>query len=163
MAVQTSLPVIAKFPEGLAPAADAGGRTSAYVSLKNVVKAYVVVYMDQGNAATVTLSVLQATAVAGTGSKAISNACPIWANQDSAASDTLVAQTAATTFTTSAAVKHKIVMFEIIPQSHLDLANGYDCIAVSTGASNAANITSALFFLTPLGYQQATPPSALTD
>jgi precorrin isomerase len=84
MARQFSLVAQAYERNLLAPAADAAGRTSTYRSLKNALKAYVVVCVNQGNAATVLLSVLQASAVAGTGSKAIS-ATPIWANQDEAA------------------------------------------------------------------------------
>jgi hypothetical protein len=54
-----------------------------------------------------------------------------------------VAQTAAATFTTSATTKVKRIVFEIVPEQCMDVANGFDCIAVSTGASNAANITEA--------------------
>ncbi|MBU2548370.1 MAG: hypothetical protein KKB20_08180 [Proteobacteria bacterium] len=156
------LPEQAKMIEALEPAADAAGRTGAYVSLKNAGRAFVVVHIDQGNAATVALTVEQATAVAGTGSKALTNNAPIWANQDCAAGDTLVRQTDAKSFTTSAAVKHKMVVFQIDPAS-LDVANGFDCITVKSGASNEANITQALYILTDLRYAQATPPSAIED
>lgn len=161
MARQFSLPIQSKWIECLAPATDAAGRTGAYASLKNAHKAYVVFHVTQGNAATIALSLLQATAVAGTSSKA-GPSVPIWANQDLAASDTLVAQTAGNSFTTSAAVKHKMVMFEVDP-SYLDVANGFDCITISTGASNAANITQAWIVLVPIRYEQATPPTAMTD
>lgn len=144
----------------LAPAADAAGRTSSvYVSLKHALKAWVVVHITQGNAATILLSLLQATAVAGTGSKA-GPAVSLWANQDTA-TDAFTKATDAATFTTSAAVKNKIVVFEIDP-SQLDRANDFDCIGLSTGASNAANITSAMVIV-KTGYAQATPPSVLTD
>lgn len=161
MTLPFSLPEHMKVVEALTPAADAAGRTGDYVSLKNCHKAYVVVHVDQGNAATIALTIEQASAVAGTGSKAITAVVPIWANQDCAASDTLVKQTSAVSFTTSAAVKHKMVIFEIDP-AKLDLANGFDCITVLTGASNAANITSAQYYLLTR-YPQATPPAAITD
>jgi hypothetical protein len=131
----------------LPPAADAGGRTSAYVSLKNAIRASLYVYINQGNAATILLSVLQATAVAGTGSKAIS-ATRIWTNEDAATAVPVTKQTDAATFTTSAAVKMKLVIFDIDP-GVLDVPGGFDCIAVSTGASNAANITSAFLLAQP--------------
>lgn len=126
----------------MAPAADAAGRTSRYVSLKNAHRAWVRVYVNQGNAATILLSILQATAVAGTNSKALANNVPIWANQDVAAGDDAPRVADGVAFTTSAALKEKQVWFQIDPAS-LDVAGGYDCIAVSTGASNVANITSA--------------------
>src|SRR5690349_14644864 len=98
----------AKIVEALAPAADAAGRTGSYVTMKDAARAFVVVHITQGNAATIALSLLQATAVAGTGSKALANAVPIWSNLDTATSDALVARTAAVSYTTDAAVKNKI-------------------------------------------------------
>jgi len=144
----------------LAPAADAAGRTSAYLSLKNAVKAWIVVYMDQAAANTVLLSPLQATAVAGTGSKAIS-AARIWHKLDQALTDFTLA-TEAATYTTDAGVKVKFVIFELDLAKVLDQANSFDCIAVSTGASAAANITSAFLAIQPR-HQGATVPSPLTD
>lgn len=161
MASQFTLPEEAKIVNLLAPAADAAGRTSAYVSLKNAHKAFIVVHMTQGNAATVLLSPLQASAVAGTGSKA-GPTTRIWANLDTAASDALARATDAATYTTDAGVKLKIVVFEIDPAA-LDVANGFDCIGISTGASNAANITAAVAYLTPLRYPAASPPTAVVD
>lgn len=131
----------------LVPAADAGGRSSSYFSLKAAEKAYIVVYMNQGNAATVALTPEQATDVAGTGVKAIS-ATRIWVNQDAAAGVALAKQTDAVSFTTSAAVKHKIVVFEV-SKDCLDVGGGFDCVRVTTGASNAANITSAMLYVKP--------------
>jgi hypothetical protein len=40
------------------------------------------------------------------------------------------------------------------------MANKFNHIAVSTGASNAANITSALLVIMPLRFAQLNPPSA---
>ena len=144
----------------LAPAADAAGRTSAYLSLKNAVKAWIVCYIGQGNAATILLSPLQATAVAGTSSKAIS-AARIWHKLDQALTD-FTAATEAATYTTDAGVKEKFVVFELDLAKVLDVAGGFDCIAVSTGASNVANITSAFLAIQPK-HQGATVPSPLTD
>ena len=161
MARQFSL--VAQIPPVMlmAPAADAAGRTSPYRSLKNALKAYVVAHVNQGNAATVQLSLLQASAVAGTGSKAIA-AVPIWSNLDTSVNDTLTSRTAAATYTTDAGVKDKLVVFEITPESCMDIANGFDCIAVSTGASNVANITEAQLHI--LGsFQGASPPNSYVD
>lgn len=148
----------------LAPAADAAGRTGAYVSLKNAVKAWIVVHMTQGHAATVQLDPLQATAVAGTGSKALTNNTNIWSNLDTAAGDTLVRRTAAKTYTTDAGVKLKQVIFEIDPAACMDIAGGFDCITVSTGASNAGNITEAqLFVLNKYSGPVDAIPTAVAD
>jgi len=157
-----TLPQDAKIVEALSPASDAAGRTGDYVSLKNAGRCFVVCHITQGNAGTVAITIEQASAVAGTGHKVITVAVPIWANEDCAASDTLVRQTDAVDFTTSAAVEHKQVVFEIDPAT-LDVAGGFDCITVITGASHADNITSAQYILTDLRYHAATPPTAVTD
>ena len=151
----------AKLVEALTPQ-EGAALTADYVSLKTAARAFVVVHINQAAANTVAITIEQASAVAGTGSKVITVAVPIWANQDCAASDALVEQTAAVGFTTSAATKHKLVVFEIDPGT-LDLANGFDCITVKTGASAAGNITSAFYLLTDLRYEGTTPPSAIID
>lgn len=152
----------AKIHGALKPATDAAGRNGRYVSLKNALKMYVVAYIDQGNAATVALTITQAQDVAGTGAKALANAIPIWANQDVATADALVRQADAVSFTTSAALAEKCVVFEIQPNA-LDLANGFDCIRVNTGASNVANLTSAMYVATPLRHAGNVPPSMIVN
>jgi hypothetical protein len=144
----------------LAPAADAAGRTSSYFSLRNAHKAFVCFLLTQGNAAPVTITVLQATDNLGTGSKALSAAAPIVADLDTVTSDSLVVQSSAVNFQTDAGVKNKLVIFEIDPAESMDVNNGFDHIAVQTSASNAANITSALIELLPLRFQQQVPPAA---
>jgi hypothetical protein len=158
MARQFSIPYQLPPVSLLPAAADAAGRTSSYRSLRNAVKAYVVAEVNQGNAATVLLSVLQAKDSSGTGSKAI-NAVANWLVADTSVTDALVAQTAAATATTSAALKDKLVVFEIEPDVALDVANGFNHIAISTGASNASNVTAAMLYILGI-YEQATPPTA---
>lgn len=156
-----SLPQSCNIISLLPNAADAAGRTSTnYASLKHALKVTVIARVNQGNAATVAFSLLQATAVAGTSSKAGPTAS-IWTNQDAQGADSFTKQTDAASFTTSAAVKDKTVVFEFSP-SAMDVANGFDCIGISTGASHASNITSAMAIIWT-GYAQSAPPSALTD
>ena len=156
-----SLPEHTKLINLLAPAADAAGRTGAYVSLKHAVKAWIIININQGNAATILLSLLQASAVVGTGSKVLTNVVPIWSNLSTAASDTLVKRTDAVNLTTDAGLTIKQVIFEIDP-AKLDLAGGFDCIGLSTGASNVANITQANLWAA-VRYPSATPPTMVTD
>ena len=138
---ETLLPVV-----GLAPAADAAGRSGQSVSLKGANKAWIVYNIDQGNAATIALAPNQCTNVAGAGAKAIP-AVQIYTNEDAATSGVMTKQaTRAASFTTSAATKKKIVIFEI-DVAELDTANSFDCIQPVTGASNALNITSAMVYL----------------
>jgi len=153
------IPGTIKIVEAIEPKTDAAGSTGDYVSLKNIHKAWVVLHITQGNEATIEIGVNEATDVAGTGAQATSATWRIWSNLDCAASDTLVERTAAATYTTDAAVKHKLVVLEVDP---VKLSSGFDCIAVTTGASHAANIVSAQYWL-ETRYPQATPPSVIVD
>jgi hypothetical protein len=162
MAHPFSLPQQLKAVIGLAPAADAGGRTGTYVTLKNAHKAFIIVQITQGNAATVALTPFQAKNVAALSEKVLSNVVAIYANLDTGASDLLVRATDAVNYTTDAGVKNKMIVFEIDPGS-LDTNNGFDCITIKTGASNAGNITSALYLLGPHRYPGAAMPSAIID
>lgn len=148
----------------LAPAADAAGRSSAAISLKNAKRAFIVAHLTQGNAATVALTPEQCTLVDGTGAKALTNNIPLWSNLDVAAADTLVRRTDAKNYTTDAGVKNKIVVFQIDPATALDIPGGFDCIRLTTGASNAANITSATLYIEPKhGSATANQQTFVTD
>lgn len=145
----------------LAPAADAAGRSSDAVSLKNFTGVAIVeASINQGNAATVALTLQQCTAVDGTGAKALTVPCPIYVSQDvgGAAGDVLARQADGVAFTTSTALARKTIRFVIDPAT-LDLAGGFDVIRFTTGASNAANITSGRVILFPK-YAQAGGASA---
>ena len=157
MARQISMPY--QFPPVglLPPAADAAGRTSAYHDLQNALKAWVVVHVNQGNAAQVTLSILQGQDTSGTGGKAV-GVMPTWLVAATATADGLVVQTPGATFQTSATVADKLVIFEIVPEACMDMVNAFHTIAVQTSASNAANITEAELFIYG-SYQGASEPS----
>ncbi|QXX74246.1 hypothetical protein [Methylovirgula sp. HY1] len=163
MGVQFSLP--AELPPSimLPAAADAAGRTSRYANLSNAVKAYLLVEVNQGYADTVTVSLLQAQNVSGGGSKAL-NAVPIWLANTASTVDALVAQAAAASFTTDVTLADKLIVFEILPEAALDMVNGFDCIAVETGASNAANVTRAeLVYLAQIKALGASMPSTFNN
>lgn len=144
------------------PVTTNGGVTSDYVSLKNVHRAWIVVQLTQAVGHATSIAVRQATAVAGTGVKAITVAVPIWMNADTAASDTLVAQTAAVSQAVAADVKKKMVIFQVDPAT-LDLANSFDCLNFTVSdSSQATNFVCGVFVLY-MRYKQATPPAAITD
>jgi hypothetical protein len=138
----------AKIVNALSPAADAGGRTGVWISTKSLQKVFILCQVNQGNAATVQFSLLQAQDVSGTGSKA-GPPVPVWTNLNVGAADLLTYQgQAASTYTTDAALQTKLVIFEVDP-GWLDVAGGFKDVTVSTGASNAANITAAMFVCWP--------------
>lgn len=152
-----SAQIVQVFP----PAADAAGRTGQYLSMKNAGKALIIVHIAQGNAATVAVNLLQAQDVSGTGSKALV-ATQLAVNLDESVSDLLTAQAPASTYTTDAAVKNKIVVFEV-DEAALDVANGFRTVTVQTGASNAANVTAAVFIGYADRYAGATQVSAIVN
>jgi hypothetical protein len=84
---------------------------------------------------------------------------PVWVNADCAATDTLVRQTDAVAFSTAAAIKNVLVVFEVKPES----LGAYDCLVVKVASGNSSNIVSATYNLVGLRYSQATPPAAITD
>jgi len=148
-----------KIVEAITPQAGAA-IAGDYVSLKNAGHVTVLVHIAQGHADPVAITIEQAKAVAGTDSKLITNAVPIYLVADAATSDGWVRQTDDVDYTTSATLKHKLIAFEIDAAS-LDQANGFDCITVKTAASNALNVTSAVYVLSDLRY--GSEKTAITD
>ena len=137
--------------------------TPDYVSMKNYTHLTAIITVDNG--ATVTGSAItlkQATAVAGTGEKALSFA-NVWANTDIDAGDTLT-KTAVTsdTFTTDTTDAKNLQYVIEVDAADLDTANGFDCVRIGTG--NAANtVLSVVYVLSGARYADETPPSAIID
>jgi hypothetical protein len=152
-------------PVTILPAAsDAAGRTGAWINLRNALKAWIIVEVNQGAANTVALSVLQATSLAGGGAKAIGGveATPlnVWLNDATSSSDALAALGYLSSYTTDATLADKLVVMEIVPESALDLVNGFHYVTVQTGASNASNVTAARIHVFG-SYQSAVPPTTM--
>ena len=150
----------AKIVAALSPVTIEAERTGDYIKLRDAGSLIVVVSMTQGNAARSTVRVEQANTAAGGASKVLTKNMQIWANEDVATTDTLVRQTDALNFQLSAAVKNKLLVFQLDP-STLDVANGFIWVAVIAGISDVANIVSANYYLVNHRYQQATPPTAI--
>lgn len=133
----------------LGPVTTNGGVTTDYISLKNVHKLVAVFHLKQAVGHATGIDPVQATAVAGTSVKAITNTVPIWANEDVAASAVMVRQTDAITYNVTNDVKSKIVTFEIDP-AQLDVANGFDCLAFTVDdSSQATNFISGMAYIIP--------------
>ena len=108
------------------------------------------------------LSFLQATDVAATGAKAMSNTMPLAVNVDTSLTDTMVAQTDAAGYTIDTGDgKDQIVQF-LLDASLLDVNNDFDCIALHSTGGNASNLVSVLYQIDPR-YAGQTPPTRITD
>lgn len=134
-----------------------GGVTCDTVSLRDVHKAYIeLVFLQAATHATVITPVIGIAV--GTCATAITFAAPWWKNADISASDTLVAQTAATTQACTAGVTNQHIVIEIDPQAVA--AQGATNAAlgcVITTSGEATNFVSVVYHL-QMRYQQATPP-----
>jgi hypothetical protein len=93
-----------------------------------------------------TITLKQATDVAGTSEKALSFT-KVWVDADTDAGDALT-ETAVTsdTFTTSTTNSKKLMYVMEVDANDLDVANGFDCVRIdSTGMANA--VGSVLYVL----------------
>ncbi|NQT41297.1 MAG: hypothetical protein HQ581_27665 [Planctomycetes bacterium] len=140
-----------------------GGFTSDYVSLKNAQMAYIVLQFTQAVGHATVIQPQVATAVAPTGAASITFSAEWWENEDTATSDTLVAQTAATSMTVTDDAKKKQVIIKIDPSQCAAQGATYDVIGFTVSNSGqATNFVAGQFYLLPR-YPQATPLAAITD
>lgn len=149
-------------PVNLATAANAGD----WVSLKHYGHVAIVFFKAAGAAGEdPTITVEQATAVAGTGNKAL-NFTTIHVKQgaDLAAIGqfTKVTQSAGNTYTHTDAAEAQAIWVIEFDAADLDVANGYDCVQASVGDVGATAQVGALLYI--LSRPRFTPPpSAIVD
>lgn len=130
-----------------------------YVSMKNYNHIQVKILTGAWAAGTAAVTMHQATAVAGTGVKALGFS---WMWTDEAADGTLV-KTAVTanTFNLDTASKQYIIEVDV---TTLDVANGFDCLTVKVATPGAnADLYSIGYQLSGASYKESTPPSPLID
>jgi len=141
------------------PVTTNGGVTSDYVRLGDAHKAFIVCQLTQAVGHATSIAVRKATAAAGTGVVAITVSQPIWANEDTAASDALVAKAAAVSYAVTNDIKKKIVVFQIDPAS---LGDTFDYLNFTVSdSSQATNFVAGAFYLFSR-YPGATPPGGPT-
>lgn len=159
--MNVSLPEQFKIVDATAgPVTTNGGVTCDYVSLKGVKRAWISLQFTQAAGHATTVQPQKATAVAPTGAASITAAARIWANEDTAATDTLVRKTSATSYAVTNDIKKKHVLVEIDPA---EFTGAYDVLGCTiSDSSQATNFVSGLYIL-EMGYSQATPPAAITD
>jgi hypothetical protein len=155
--------VPAIIPVNLATGANAG----AWVSLKNYSHCTIAIFKGIGTAGEdPVISVLQATAVAGTSSKALNTArlsAKIGATTLAAvAAFTEVTQAAAATYTDAASAENEALWLIDVNAEDLDVENGFDCLSVSIAdVGTNAQIGCALYILS--GPRYTPPPTAIAN
>jgi len=133
---------------------------TTYVSLKGYQRCQIIISIADGTTVTgSTITLKQATAVAGTSEKALAFTRML-ANTDYAASKTMV-ETAVTsnTFTTQTTNSKDSLYIIDVDASDLDVANGFDCLRVDgTGhAATASRGVVVLYNLYGARYSGASP------
>lgn len=154
-----SIPTRFKLVQAFAPKTTNAALTSQVITLKGAVKAWLVLHFTNAVGFASVPTIKQATDIAA-GTNAAGPTCRIWANEDTAANDTLVAQTAGASYTMAADVKNKMVVFEIDPAS---LTDTYDCVYCTIATSSqATDFVSGEWLILP-NFQQTTIPTAIID
>lgn len=137
--------------------------TPDYVCLKDY--RYLTIILNVDNATTVTgsaITLLQATAVAGTAEKALAFT-KVWANVDTSASDALVETAVVSNTFTPPTTNNLNTQYVIeVDATDLDVDGGFDCVRLGTANATAQSV-SATYILGGARYAMATPPTAITD
>lgn len=130
-----------------------------WISLKHYTNLTIIILTGAWAAGTAAVTLAQATAVAGTGTKAL-NFVDYW--DDETASGTLVKKAAvANTFDLDTALKMYVIE---VDARMLDVAGGFDCVTLAVASPGAnADFYGVAYLLHGSRYQGAAQPSALLD
>ncbi|WP_373898830.1 hypothetical protein ACER0A_004790 [Haloimpatiens sp. FM7315] len=134
----------------------------AYVNLKNVINATVVVNLTQAVGHATVISLYQAKDVSGTDAKALSNNVPVWVNEDVSLGDSLLRKTDGVSYTVANTAKNKQVVFHIDP-AKFDINEGFTCLNVRIGASTQATNFACAEFILDSKYAGDIPSSVVVD
>jgi hypothetical protein len=160
--------VVYAFPHGTPSTA-----VLPYVSMKNYNRLTAIICCDKNSTgSTCAIGVNQATAVAGTGAKALNTftvtgivdaASGTLGGTITAVGDTMAAVTvSAGSFTIpTTASKNAIYLLEINGKD-LDATNAFDCVNVTVGNSAQATVT-VIYLLRDPRFADAAPPTAILD
>ena len=178
MAALTSFAMQAcKFVPALSPTTMAGAADGDWVSLKGYDRCGILIHIDQGAVNTTAITVDIGTLVAGPAVTAGITLNDWWSITDTAIgtdagtnSDTWVKGAAAALITSSATGTNTASLYYIeIDADDLSTGSAFaaktPCLQLKLGASNVANIISAVYILHPSRYAEAVSPtpSAIID
>lgn len=156
------LPNCFKIVTATAPTTTNATVTYDNITMKNAIAVWLVAQYNQA-ASHATVIIPKLGAVVATCTTAITFSADWWLNSDTATTDTLVAQTAATTFTLTTGTTPQLVVARFDPAQCRAQNNAFICIgATSATSSQATNFVTAHWYI-ETNYAQATPPAAITD
>lgn len=155
-----SVPTKFKVVQAFYPQTTNAALTSQVVTLKNAIRCWLILHFNNAVGFASVPTINQATTIAAGTNAAGPTSIRVWANEDCAATDTLVAKTAGNSYTLTNDIKKKMVVFEIDPAS---LTDTYVCVYCSIGTSSqATNFVSGEWQILS-NFAQATPPTAILD
>jgi|GEM_PF-1943819 len=147
-----------------------------YVSMKNYNRLTIILLVDKDSTgATSAITVNQATAVAGTGAKALNTftvdsivdaASGTLGGTITAVGDTTAAVTVSGgTFTTATTASKNAVYIIEVKAEDLDVTNSFDCVNVGLGNSSSSThvVITAVYYLRDARFNDASPPTSIVD
>ena len=144
-----------------------GANNGDWVSLKNYGRCAVVLIKGAGAAGEdPTLTLVQATEVAGTTSKSLTftRIDKKVGGQTTISQFTTVTQAAAATYLDDTTAENELIMIADIKAEDLDVANGYDCLrATIADVGTTSQIGGLIYILHEPRYASPTLPGAITD
>jgi hypothetical protein len=145
-------------------------QTGDIVSLENYQRCAVVVHAKAGSATTgdITLTIVQCTDVSNSlaDAKALNfTRIDVKQGADSAAIGqfTATTQTAANTYTSATSGEADLIWVVDFGADELDIANDFDCIRASLGATSSAKVVGCMYVLYGAKYGTDPLPSAIVD
>jgi hypothetical protein len=130
-----------------------------YVSLKNYKRLTIIINTGAWAAGTAAVTLKQATAVAGTGAKALA----FTKQFNDVVADGALVETAVVANTFNLDTANKLWVIEVDADS-LDMANGFTSVTAAIASPGAnADFYSVEYVLSGGRYEQSTPPSPLVD
>lgn len=154
MPAESSLVENVRIVPAIAPIAGGSARSGDWVSLKGYKRLTILVHIAMGNAATTAITVDKAQDVSGTGESTGITVNRVYKHTGAiGAAIAFAAVAAAASFTSSATGSGQDLYLLEIEAS--ELGEGYDCVQVELGASNAANIVAAEYILSGPRYAGA--------
>ena len=138
------LPLVPQIVSLQAAVTTNAANTSDYINCAKAEMIYFACQLQNAAADATVLSIYQATSAAAGGEKVIANAVPIFYSNDTVTTSNMTQATAAVSYTVSASVKQKLVIFQLDPAA-LDLDNDFAFAAIhSTASTKAANFISVV-------------------
>lgn len=137
--------------------------TGDYVSLKDFGHLTIVIIQGAWAGGTPAVTLKQATAVAGTGEKALAFGIAKQWSKVALAANTFTAATVTSDTFNLPAVANTVTVIEV-PAESLDVDNGFDCVRVDIASPGAnADLVSVLYILSEARNPQATMIAATAD